>query len=93
MKLFNSIKKEDQKIIKAILFLFGFEPVNINLYKLALLHKSKNKNESNERLEYLGDAVLNLIVAEYLFKKYPFKDEGFLTKIRSKIVSRDSLND
>ena len=93
MKLFNSIKKEDKKIIKAILFLFGFEPVNINLYKLALLHKSKNKNESNERLEYLGDAVLNLIVAEYLFKKYPFKDEGFLTKIRSKIVSRDSLND
>ncbi len=92
MKLFNSIKKEDQKIIKAILFLFGFEPVNINLYKLALLHKSKNKNESNERLEYLGDAVLNLIVAEYLFKKYPFKDEGFLTKIRSKIVSRNSLN-
>jgi len=92
VKLFNSIKKEDQKIIKAILFLFGFEPVNINLYKLALLHKSKNKNESNERLEYLGDAVLNLIVAEYLFKKYPFKDEGFLTKIRSKIVSRDSLN-
>ncbi len=93
MKLFNSIKKEDQKIIKAILFLFGFEPVNINLYKLALLHKSKNKNESNERLEYLGDAVLNLIVAEYLFKKYPYKDEGFLTKIRSKIVSRESLND
>ena len=92
MKLFNSIKKEDQKIIKAILFLFGFEPVNINLYKLALLHKSKNKNESNERLEYLADAVLNLIVAEYLFKKYPFKDEGFLTKIRSKIVSRESLN-
>ena len=92
MKLFNSIKKEDQKIIKAILFLFGFEPVNINLYKLALLHKSKNKNESNERLEYLGDAVLNLIVAEYLFKKYPYKDEGFLTKIRSKIVSRESLN-
>ena len=92
MKLFNSIKKEDQKIIKAILFLFGFEPVNINLYKLALLHKSKNKNESNERLEYLGDAVLNLIVAEYLFKKFPFKDEGFLTKIRSKIVSRESLN-
>ncbi len=92
MKLFNSIKKEDKKIIKAILFLFGFEPVNINLYKLALLHKSKNKNESNERLEYLGDAVLNLIVAEYLFKKYPFKDEGFLTKIRSKIVSRESLN-
>ena len=92
MKLFPLIKKEEQKINKAILFLFGFEPVNINLYKLALLHKSKNKEESNERLEYLGDAVLNLIVAEHLFKKYPYKNEGFLTKIRSKIVSRESLN-
>jgi len=92
VKLFKSTKEEDQKITKAILFLFGFEPVNINLYKLALLHKSKKKNESNERLEYLGDAVLNLIVAEYLFKKYPYKDEGFLTKTRSKIVSRESLN-
>ena len=92
MKLFKSTKEEDQKITKAILFLFGFEPVNINLYKLALLHKSKKKNESNERLEYLGDGVLNLIVAEYLFKKYPYKDEGFLTKTRSKIVSRESLN-
>ena len=61
MKLFQSTKKEEEKIIKAILFLFGFEPVNINLYRLALLHKSKNKKESNERLEYLGDAVLSLI--------------------------------
>ena len=92
MKLFISKKEEDKKITKAVLFLFGFEPVNINLYKLALLHKSKKENESNERLEYLGDAVLNLIVAEYLFKKYPYKDEGFLTKTRSKIVSRESLN-
>ena len=56
------------------------------------MHKSNNSEESNERLEYLGDAVLGLIVANYLFKLYPYKDEGFLTKIRSKIVSRDSLN-
>lgn len=48
--------------------------------------------ESNERLEYLGDAVLGTVVAEYLFKKYPFKDEGFLTDIRSRIVNRESLN-
>ena len=69
-KTSRNYKKVDQKIIKAILFLFGFEPVNINLYKLALLHKSKNKNESNERLEYLGDAVLNLIVQNLML--YPY---------------------
>ena len=92
MKLFQSDKEEERKITKAILFLFGFEPININLYKLALLHKSNNKEESNERLEYLGDAVLGLISAQYIFKKFPYKDEGFLTKIRSKIVSRESLN-
>lgn len=48
--------------------------------------------ESNERLEYLGDAVLGMAVAEYLFNKYPFKDEGFLTEVRSRIVNRESLN-
>jgi ribonuclease-3 len=49
--------------------------------------------ESNERLEYLGDAILGAIIAEYLFKKYPFREEGFLTEIRSRIVNRDMLND
>ncbi len=48
--------------------------------------------ESNERLEYLGDAILGMIVAEWLFTKFPFKDEGFLTEIRSKIVNREALN-
>jgi len=48
--------------------------------------------ESNERLEYLGDAVLSMVVAEYLFNKFPFEDEGFLTEIRSRIVKRESLN-
>ena len=61
------------------------------------LHTSRSKEangfrESNERLEYLGDAVLGATVADYLFKKYPFEDEGFLTEIRSRIVNRDSLN-
>lgn len=52
-----------------------------------------NKNQHNERLEYLGDSLLSSIVAEYLFKKYPKADEGFLTKMRSKIVKRKTLND
>lgn len=54
--------------------------------------KRKGFIESNERLEYLGDAVLGMAVAEYLFNKYPFKDEGFLTEIRSRIVNREHLN-
>ena len=68
------------------------------MYRLATQHVSvakKNRQgvrESNERLEYLGDAVLSMVVAEYLFKKFPFKDEGFLTDIRSRIVNRESLN-
>ena len=66
---------------------------------MATLHTSvakphkKGFKESNERLEYLGDAVLGMVVADFLFKKYPFKDEGFLTEIRSRIVSRESLNE
>jgi len=77
--------------------MLGFTPVNIGLFKLAFSHKSNNSEKSygirnNERLEYLGDAVLGTIVAEYLFKKYPSGNEGFLTKMRSKIVRRKSLN-
>lgn len=65
---------------------------------MAFYHRSMNQEDSgtsynNERLEFLGDSVLNAIVAEYLFKKYPNKDEGFLTKMRSKIVKRNTLND
>lgn len=56
------------------------------------MNNSPKNSYNNERLEYLGDAILSTIVAEYLFKKYPYKDEGFLTKMRSKIVKRKSLN-
>ena len=76
----------------------GFIPRNKKLYQLAMLHKSasiKTKEGlplSYERLEYLGDAILGAVVAEILYKFFPNKDEGFLTKIRSKIVSRESLN-
>ena len=88
-------KKELNRAIKNI---FGFRPENIFLYDLAFCHRSaavkiNSKTKiSNERLEYLGDAILSAIVAEYLFKKFPLKDEGFLTQMRSKIVSREQLN-
>ena len=84
--------KENKELINAINFILGYKTKKPDLFKLALLHKSIKSDESNERLEFLGDAILGLIVAKYLFKLYPFKDEGFLTKIRSKIVNRESLN-
>ncbi|MBL7870495.1 MAG: ribonuclease III [Cyclobacteriaceae bacterium] len=97
LTLSKSNSKEDKKLVTAIKTIAGFTPSNLALYKLATLHSSraKEKNgfrESNERLEYLGDAILGAAVADYLFKKYPFKDEGFLTEIRSRIVNRESLN-
>lgn len=77
---------------------FGFYPRNITLYELAFTHKSASETSlgnfklNNERLEYLGDAVLSAAVADYLFRLFPTKAEGFLTEMRSKIVSRSSLN-
>ena len=78
--------------------MLGFVPGNLSLYRLAFRHKSVAQNvkkgvkNSNERLEFLGDAVLGSVVAEVLFKLYPFEDEGFLTELRSKIVNRGNLN-
>lgn len=79
--------------------MIGARPSNLGVYQLAFLHTSASREtaiqgfrESNERLEYLGDAVLGMVVAEFLFTKYPYKDEGFLTEIRSRIVNRESLN-
>jgi ribonuclease-3 len=96
--LFKSGSKE-REFRKAVEQIIGEKPSNPLLYQLAFRHTSASKEtniggfrESNERLEYLGDSVLGMIVAEYLFKKYPFKDEGFLTEIRSRIVNRESLN-
>ena len=68
---------------------------NVDLYQIALSHRSveENPDANNERLEYLGDAVLSSIVADYLFKRYPTKGEGFLTEMRSKMVNRQQLND
>jgi ribonuclease III len=89
---------KDKKLISFIKNVFGFSPGNILLYKLAFCHKSVSTEEingskiNNERLEFLGDAVISTVIADYLFKKFPQKDEGFLTEMRSKIVSRDNLN-
>jgi len=77
--------------------ILGFTPARLGLFKTAFYHKSMTNETpgkaTNERLEFLGDAILSTIVAEYLFKKYPNKDEGFLTKMRSKIVKRQTLNE
>ena len=77
--------------------IFGFIPNNIELYKLALIHKSASivvngQTINNERLEFLGDAVIESVTSDYLFIEYPEYDEGRLTQLRSKIVSRQSLN-
>lgn len=88
----------NRKYVKVLKNLLGFVPGNLSLYKLAFRHKSvatnikKGVKNSNERLEFLGDAVLGSVVAEVLFKLYPYEDEGFLTELRSKIVSRNNLN-
>jgi ribonuclease III len=92
------LSADDRELFDAIKNIFGFSPRNISLYRLAFQHKSSAPKSqsgfkhSNERLEYLGDAVFGSVVADFLFKKYPFKDEGFLTEIRSRIVSRSNLN-
>lgn len=79
--------------------MFGFIPHNIELYKLALIHKSASlvidggAHINNERLEFLGDAVIESVTSDYLFVTFPMQDEGFMTQLRAKIVSRQSLND
>lgn len=89
---------EDKQLFVALKNIFGFYPGNIFLYKLAFRHKSQaielnnGSRVSNERLEYLGDAILSAVVADHLFKMFPYKDEGFLTEMRSRIVSRAQLN-
>lgn len=85
-------------LYSAIKNIFGYYPGNIFLYKLAFRHKSAAQElnngvrVSNERLEYLGDAILSAVIADYLFRRFPFEDEGFLTQTRAKIVSRAQLN-
>lgn len=89
---------QDKAYYKMIDDLFGFVPHNIELYKLALIHKSASlvlddgRTINNERLEFLGDAVIETVTSDYLYIEFPDQQEGFLTQLRSKIVSRQSLN-
>ena len=95
LRLLAIRRKEPYLLLSAVL---GFKPENFQYYELALLHKSSAvKDEggrflNNERLEFLGDAILDAVVADILYHKFPGKREGFLTNTRSKIVQRESLN-
>lgn len=98
MGLIDSIFKaspEKTSFKKQLKNVLGFTPGNTELYRTALTHRSMKDgaSENNERLEYLGDAILSSIVADFLFMKYPYKEEGFLTEMRSKMVNRATLND
>lgn len=98
INIIKALFSSEKGLISYIKNTLGFYPGNIYLYRLAFRHKSvalkisNGVKHSNERLEYLGDAVLGSVVADFLFKKFPYNDEGFLTGMRSKIVSRSSLN-
>jgi ribonuclease-3 len=88
-------KREFSSRLRKIL---GFKPGNLKLYEIAFIHRSATftmpdgNKVNNERLEYLGDAVLDAIHSDYLFEKFPDATEGFMTKIRSRMVNRDVLN-
>ena len=91
LKLFRPLTDKEKTLLSNVKGIIGRKTTNVALYQLAVRHSSVSK-DSNERLEFLGDAILGSVVAEFLFKKFPYKDEGFLTEIRSRIVKRDSLN-
>jgi ribonuclease III len=92
LSIFSSSKTNFKKEIENVI---SIKISNLKLYEIALCHRSIKDNitDNNERLEYLGDAVLGSIVADYLFKRYATKGEGFLTEMRSKMVNRQQLND
>lgn len=94
-KLYNQIFSSDKEIAQYVKGITGIMPANLRLYKQVFMHRSKfnEPKDNNERLELLGDAILDSIVCEFLYRKYPYKEEGFITELRSKIVNRKSLNE
>ena len=90
--------RKDKELYLSLYEILGFYPHDISYYKLALMHKSimrrnaKGKPVNNERLEFLGDAVLDAVVGDIVYQHFPGKREGFLTNTRSKLVQRDTLN-
>ena len=104
-QIYNLYFSREREFVRVIKGIVGFAPKEIFLYELSLTHSSSvdatekkaDRHRAvaqgcNERLEFLGDSILDSVIAEYLFKIYPMKDEGFLTEMRSKIVNRKSLN-
>jgi ribonuclease-3 len=97
IRVFRRRKPEDKRLSGKLKAILGFYPGNLSLYTLAFRHKSSTDGAleggiSNERLEFLGDAILGAVVAAHLYRIFPYKDEGFLTKMRSKIVNRQNIN-
>ncbi len=94
-KINNRFFSKKKTLTSQLRSLLGFTPVNLYVFQLAFKHSSMSSqaHTNNERLEFLGDAVLDTVVSEYLFKKYPLRGEGFLTEMRSKIVNRKRLGD
>lgn len=94
-RAYNLYLSPEKKFTHSLCLLLGFCPKNISVYHQAFKHSSSTLEGevNNERLELLGDSVLNLVIAEYLFKKFPTRREGFMTEMRSKIVSRSQMNE
>lgn len=98
-KIIKPLSKKDEQFYAEMKLLLGFVPQNLQMYRKAFVHRSiKEIDDSGnprnyERLEFLGDAMLDAVIASYLFKKVPSGNEGYLTQMRSKIVSREHLNE
>jgi ribonuclease-3 len=97
-KKIRLLKKKGKEPYFSLYKILGFYPDNIHIYEQAFLHKSSSRKgddgkwQNNERLEFLGDAILDAIVADIIYKKFQYKREGFLTNTRSKIVQRETMN-
>lgn len=104
MRIIRKIFSKSRSLEDGIFFdkltkILGFKPVNLKYYRKAFTHRSSNRLDEKgapfnyERLEFLGDAILGSVISSFLYKKVPTGDEGYLTKMRSKIVSREHLNE
>lgn len=88
--------KQQLRLIRFAISRFGYRPKNVVLFENAVTHKSYSNNKdvpSNERLEFLGDAIIGAVIAEFLYQRFPNEDEGYLTKVKSKMVSRKTLSE
>ena len=101
LRIFPAIKilfSKDRDLLKSLREVLGFYPRNLQLYKIAFTHRSathkiNGKRINNERLEFLGDSILDAVISDFLYHKYPQEKEGFLTEMRSKIVNGEKLKE